>query len=120
MVRIMAGHGFLITAKPPVLAGNEFPWRSTTSASMPRNGRAADPGFCLVHASGLIRIIPVSVCHQVSIMGNRPPVTRWYHSHASGLIGSPTDPRIRRLLRSYLFGHSSPYFISSRIAVGVV
>ena len=35
---------------------------------------------------------PVSVCHQVSTIGQRsPPITRWYQSHAFGLIGSPTD-----------------------------
>src|ERR1039458_3778419 len=33
---------------------------------------------------------PVSVCHQVSTIGHRPfPISRWYHIHASGLIGSP-------------------------------
>src|SRR5712692_10181638 len=116
----MEGQGFLMTAKPPVLGGRGFPWRSTTSASIPRNGLAADPGLSLVQGRGVTRIAPVSVCHQVSMIGSLPPVTRWNHSQASGLIGSPTEPRMRRLLRSDFFGHSSPYFISRRMAVGVV
>ena len=39
---------------------------------------------------------PVSVCHQVSITGQRPsPTTSKYQRHASGLIGSPTLPSRR-------------------------
>ena len=64
---------------------------------------------------------PVSVCHHVSTMGQRPlPMTVWYHIHASGLIGSPTDPSRRKLDRSDLFGHSSPWRMKERIAVGAV
>src|SRR6058998_3049119 len=56
-----------------------------------------------------MRIMPVSVCHHVSTIGQRsPPIVLWYHRHASGLIGSPTVPRRRRLERSCFFGHSSP------------
>ena len=48
-------------------------------------------------------IMPVSVCHQVSTIGQRfLPTTVWYHIQASGLIGSPTEPmslREARLLR---------------------
>ena len=70
---------------------------------------------------GLIMMLPVSVCHQVSTIGSFPlPITRWYHIQASGLIGSPTLPSRRSLLRSYWFGNSSPDFISARIAVGAV
>ena len=51
--------------------------------------------------SGVIMIAPVSVCHQVSTIGQRsPPTTLWYHSHALGLIGSPTVPSRRSLDRS--------------------
>ena len=40
---------------------------------------------------------PVSVCHQVSTMGQRPlPITVEYHIHVSGLMGSPTLPSSRR------------------------
>jgi hypothetical protein len=43
--------------------------------------------------SGVIRWPPVSVCHQVSTMGQRPwPTTSLYQFQASGLIGSPTEP----------------------------
>ena len=87
---------------------------------MPKNGRVAEPGFNGIEGRGVTRIIPVSVCHHVSMIGHVPPVTRWNHSQASGLIGSPTVPSVRNVDRSYFFGHSSPYFMSSRIAVGVV
>ena len=46
---------------------------------------------------GEIRMPPVSVCHQVSTIGQRPlPTTSSYQFQASGLIGSPTEPRMRR------------------------
>ena len=67
----------------------------------PGNGRVPDPGFSGTEGKGVIINIPVSVCHQVSMMGHFPlPMTRWYHFHASGLIGSPTEPRSRREERS--------------------
>ena len=48
---------------------------------------------------------PVSVCHQVSTMGQRsPPMAVWYHSQALGLIGSPTVPSSRSDDRSCLAG----------------
>jgi hypothetical protein len=64
---------------------------------MPGNGKVALPGFVVVTpGSGVIRIWPVSVCHQVSTIGAfPPPMCSWYQSHASGLIGSPTLPRTR-------------------------
>ena len=66
-------------------------------------------------------IAPVSVCHQVSTIGQRPPpMTLWYHIQASGLIGSPTVPSSRRLERSYRLGYCSPHFLKARMAVGVV
>src|SRR2546427_10746535 len=116
----MEGQGFLITETPPILGGRELPSRSTTPAAMPRKGRAGEPGLSFVQGSGVTRMAPVSVCHHVSMMGSFPPVTRWNHSQASGLIGSPTDLRMRRLLRSYFFGNSSPYFINRAMTVGVV
>jgi hypothetical protein len=43
--------------------------------------------------SGVIMCPPVSVCHQVSTIGQfARPMTSRYHIHASGLIGSPTVP----------------------------
>ncbi len=71
--------------------------------------------------SGLIRMWPVSVCHQVSTMGQRsPPITLWYQSHAFGLIGSPTLPSRRSDERSCLPGCSAPHLMQARIAVGAV
>ena len=69
---------------------------------MPGSGTVAEPGFVeITPGSGAIMIAPVSVCHQVSTIGQRPPPTRsWYHIQASGLIGSPTVPSRRRLERS--------------------
>ena len=55
--------------------------------------------------SGVIMIAPVSVCHQVSTIGQRsPPMCRWYQIQASGLIGSPTEPSSRSDDRSWLRG----------------
>ena len=66
-------------------------------------------------------IAPVSVCHQVSTIGQRsPPMTMWYQSHAFGLIGSPTVPSRRSLDRSYFSTCSTPHFMQARIAVGAV
>ena len=89
---------------------------------MPGSGNVAEPGLVVVApGSGLIMIPPVSVCHHVSTIGQRPPpMSSWYHIHASGLIGSPTVPMTRRLDRSCLAGSSSPHFMNVRIAVGAV
>ena len=71
--------------------------------------------------SGAIMICPVSVCHQVSTIGHRPPpITVWYHSHAFGLIGSPTEPSRRSEDSSCRLGYSMPHFMQARIAVGAV
>jgi hypothetical protein len=82
----------------------------------------AEPGFVSVSpGSGLIRMWPVSVCHQVSTIGQRSsPITTWYQSHAFGLIGSPTDPRSLSEERSCMAGYSGPHFMQARIAVGAV
>src|SRR5579862_7081941 len=99
MVRSIAGHGRLMTRKPPPPGGTETPSRVTTSALTPGRGNVAEPGFVgVAPGSGEIRIMPVSVCHHVSTMGQRPrPTFSRYHIHASGLIGSPTEPSSRRL-----------------------
>jgi hypothetical protein len=69
---------------------------------MPGNANVAEPGLVVViPGSGVMRIIPVSVCHHVSTIGAFPPPTcSWYQSQASGLIGSPTLPRTRSDERS--------------------
>ena len=92
------------------------------SGCTPKKGRVAEPGFSAVApGSGVMRMPPVSVCHHVSTMGQRPsPTTRWYQSQASGLIGSPTEPRSRSEAREVLATGASPSRMSARIAVGAV
>ena len=92
------------------------------SASTPGNGKVADPGLvAMAPGRGVIMIIPVSVCHQVSTTGQRPPpMLVWYQIQASGLIGSPTLPSSRRLERSCFSGQSVPHFMKVRMAVGAV
>src|SRR5437879_11061922 len=89
---------------------------------MPGNGFVAEPGFSVVMpGSGVIRIIPVSVCHHVSTIGVRsPPTCSWYQTHASGLIGSPTLPSRRSEERSCFSAYCGPHFMCERIAVGAV
>jgi hypothetical protein len=89
---------------------------------MPKNGSVPEPGLVgVAPGSGEIMIAPVSVCHQVSTIGQRsPPISLWYHIQASGLMGSPTVPRRRRLVRSCFFGCSSPHLMKARMAVGAV
>ena len=75
----------------------------------------------VIPGSGEIMIWPVSVCHQVSTIGQRsPPITLWYQSQALGLIGSPTEPSRRSEERSWRSGYSAPHFMQARIAVGAV
>ena len=89
---------------------------------MPGNATVAEPGFrVVIPGSGVIMIAPVSVCHQVSTIGApSPPITFQYQTHASGLIGSPTDPRSRSEERSCFSGKSVPQRMNARIAVGAV
>src|ERR1035438_7447983 len=122
MVRNIDGHGRLITRNPPEPVGTDWPSRFTTSTMIPGKGRVAEPGLvAMAPGSGVIRMAPVSVCHQVSTIGQRlRPITSRYHIHASGLMGSPTVPNKRNELRSCFFGHSSPHLMKVRIAVGAV
>src|SRR3954454_25365929 len=89
---------------------------------MPGSARCAEPGLVEVTpGNGLIMIAPVSVCHQVSTTGHvPPPMFSRYQIHASGLIGSPTEPSNRSDERSCAFGTSSPHFMNVRIVVGAV
>ena len=82
----------------------------------------AEPGLAAwAPGSVVIMMWPVSVCHQVSTIGQRPPpMTFQYHSQAFGLIGSPTVPSRRRLERSWRPGCSGPHFTQARMAVGAV
>src|SRR6478609_4597682 len=103
MVRSIDGQGCLMTRNPPWLAPTGLPSLVTTSGTIPGSGRVAEPGTVgVAPGSGEIMMAPVSVCHQVSTIGQRPPpITRWYQIQASGLMGSPTDPNNRSRDRSY-------------------
>src|SRR5262244_2852648 len=107
---------------PLAAPSKTLPSASTICGATPKNGSVAEPGLRpMAPGSGVIRMPPVSVCHHVSTIGQRPsPTTRWYHSQASGLIGSPTEPSRRSDLRDVFFTDSSPACISARIAVGAV
>ena len=66
-------------------------------------------------------IAPVSVCHQVSTIGVvPPPMMSRYQTHASALIGSPTDPSTRSEDRLNFNGISRPILMNERMAVGAV
>src|SRR3982751_5704744 len=103
----MLGHGPFTTRNPPAFAGTGWPPLSTTSAAMPGSGFVALPGFVgVAPGSGEIMIEPVSVCHHVSTIGHLLwPICSRYHIHASGLMGSPTDPSRRSDDRSCFAGH---------------
>src|SRR6266480_3068548 len=119
MVRIWAGQGWRTIKKPPLSEPTAWPFLSTTSASMVSSGQVALPGLSGSMGVGLIRIMPVSVCHHVSMMGSSlRPICLRYHIQASGLMGSPTVPSRRRLDRSCWAGGSSPKPIRLRMAVG--
>jgi hypothetical protein len=46
------------------------------SAKIPGSGKVAEPGLVgVAPGSGEMRWPPVSVCHQVSTIGQRPPPT---------------------------------------------
>src|SRR6185436_21176156 len=121
----MEGHGFLITRYPPAPVGTDFPSLSTTSASTPKNGSVPEPGLVgTAPGRGVIMIDPVSVCHHVSTIGQRPPpITARYQTQAFGLIGSPTLPSRRSDERSWSSmcrGSAACHFMQARIAVGAV
>ena len=101
---------------------SSLPSSSTILAEIPGRGRIADPGLHVVTpGSGEIITAPVSVCHHVSTMGVvSAPNTSRYQRHASGLIGSPTEPNKRRLERSWAKGISRPHFMNVRTRVGAV
>ena len=91
-------------------------------ALIPGSGIIADPGLVAVTpGSGEIMMPPVSVCHQVSTIGQLScPMVSRYHIQASGLIGSPTLPSTRSESSWYLPGMSAPHFMNVRIRVGAV
>ncbi len=71
----------------------------------PGNGKVGEPGLSGVMGRGDTRKVPVSVCHQVSMIWHLPaPKCSLYHIQASGLMGSPTDPSSLMLEMSYILG----------------
>src|SRR5262252_1814366 len=118
----MDGQGLRMTRNPPEPSGTGLPSIVTISGTTPKNGFVAEPGFVAIAPGiGVIMIAPVSVCHHVSTIGHLSwPITSRYHIQASGLIGSPTVPRRRRLSILCLRGHCSPHLMNVRIAVGAV
>src|SRR6478735_3923756 len=64
---------------------------------------------------------PVSVCHQVSTIGQLPlPIFSSNQCQASSFSGSPTEPSFLSELKSLPFTTSSPKLINERMAVGAV
>ncbi|MNN64207.1 hypothetical protein D3C81_1796380 [compost metagenome] len=99
-----------------------WPFSSSSTGCTPNMGWVAQPGLSLcVLGKGVSMMPPVSVCHQVSTIGQRSSPTSWkYHSQASGLIGSPTVPSSRMLAREVPFKGPGPSRINERRAVGAV
>src|ERR1700730_8450139 len=96
----MLGQGWVST-RTPLPCSISRPASSNSAAETPGSGRVAEPGFVAVRpGSGEIMIAPVSVCHQVSTIGQRsPPTTEWDHSHAFGLVGAaPEQPQRRQVV----------------------
>jgi hypothetical protein len=86
-------------------------------------GTVAEPGLRLVTpGSGAIIAAPVSDCHHVSTIGSSSrPKFRRNHTHASGLMASPTVPSRRNVERSCPVGRSAPNQVMKvRISVGAV
>ena len=78
MVRIIDGHGRLITGMPPCPLGTSLPVSSTTAAMMPGSGGVQEPGTSgVAPGSGVITWPPVSVCQKVSTIGQRSPPMFW-------------------------------------------
>ncbi|MOA04424.1 hypothetical protein D3C78_1239760 [compost metagenome] len=121
-LRICPGQLALIASMPLPGPSMSLPWSSSSTGCTPNIGWVAHPGFIRwLLTSGLIMMPPVSVCHQVSTMGQRcSPTALKYHSQASGLIGSPTLPSRRRLLREVFCSGPLPSRIKARRAVGAV
>src|SRR4029077_8583709 len=75
----MLGPGWVSTSRP-LPCSTSPPASSNSAADTPGSARVTEPGLVLVRpGSGEIMIAPVSVCHQVSTIGQRPaPMTVWY------------------------------------------
>ena len=75
-VRIWLGQLALITRLPEVAPSSSLPSGSIRPGCTPNMGRVAEPGFrSTAPGSGAIMMAPVSVCHQVSTIGQRSSPT---------------------------------------------
>ena len=112
---------------------------SYSSGFIPGSGLVAEPGLrSVAPGSGLINMPPVSVCHQVSTMGQRPsPTTRWYLialadaiSHGKGFLTVATIlPKrvsdaervkgLRESIRTYLKKRRVPALVKVQTAENV-
>ncbi len=106
---------------PSVAPSSGRPSLSTSTGWTPKNGRVAEPAFSsIAPGSGVIIKPPVSVCHGVHhralLVTDLLPVPL----PSFGLIGSPTEPRMRSEERSVPSIALSPSAIRARIAVGAV
>ena len=123
MVRSMPGHGRLMTRNPPEPAGTGLPSIVDDFGNDAGEGRVAEPGLvAMAPGSGEIMMCPVSVCHQVSTIGQRSrPMTSRYHIQASGLIGSPTRAEQAQADHVVLAAAiARPSCMKARMAVGAV
>ena len=99
-----------------------IPFSSTNSGSIPGMGKVAKLGLAgVIPARLLIITPPVSVCHQVSTIGQFfLPMCSSYQCHASSLMGSPTVPITLKEPRSLFCNGPKPKAIRLLIAVGAV
>lgn len=67
----LVGQDRLRTRFSSTPSGTSRPSSSTTAASWPNTGRPAEPGFWGMEGTVVIWNMPVSVCHQVSMIGQR-------------------------------------------------
>src|SRR5262245_50878482 len=106
----MPGHGAFIQRLPLKYPCSSF---SVTSLPLSSTNTGCTPGIGRVSQQGLegvtparfeIRQAPVSVCHQVSMIGHLfLPMFSSYQCQASSLMGSPTVPKVLSDERSLPF-----------------
>src|SRR5699024_10887136 len=105
IVRAREGQGALKAKRPRTFSpfhSISLPSSSIKTGCTPGKGRDANRGLGLL-IPGIVEIIiaPVSVCHQVSTIGQFPlPILSLYQYQASSLMGSPTLPKTFREERS--------------------
>ena len=108
---------------PSAAPSSTLPSPSTSSGLTPKNGRVAEPGLrSVAPGSGVIRMPPVSVCHQVSTIGSLPVADDVEIPLPGFRIDRLADRAEQRaaILREVFFTWLSPAPISARIAVGAV